>query len=258
MPQLATIAPVTTEFGSERRWGAGDVAIYIVGVVGLAASITIMFLGMRAVLNVGGYCAEGGPYVIETHCPEGVALLIPLSVFAGLGSAALIGWKGARLAGPWGALVLLAWPALFMSLGWNFLEFAFFPPPPETGIVLGWLIPGVLFEIMGAFPLLALLPDRDGLSRRRARGQPAHDAAAEGEARYSNELRRVRRRLLNGLVREAHERSSATGPATTLPEVEHDLVSKLERLAALHRAGSLSYDEFQRAKAALLGLRGEP
>ena len=100
-------------------------------------ALTIIWLSMRAVLDVGGYCAEGGPYVIAQHCPDGVAWLLPLSIFAGLGSAGLMGWKGAQLGGPYGGLVLLAWPALFISLGWNFLEFAFFPPEGMTGIELG-------------------------------------------------------------------------------------------------------------------------
>ena len=38
---------------------------------------------------------------------------------------------------------------LFGSLGWNFLEYAF----AEDGIVMGWLIPGIMFELM-ALPAL--------------------------------------------------------------------------------------------------------
>ena len=32
-----------------------------VGLVVLTASITLLFLGMRAVMDIGGMCAEGGP-----------------------------------------------------------------------------------------------------------------------------------------------------------------------------------------------------
>ena len=144
--------------GRRRGWGFVDVGLYLIGVAGLSASLTILWLGMRAVLDVGGYCAEGGPYVIAQHCPAGTALLIPLSIFGGLGSAALMAWKGAKLGSPWSVLVGLAWPALFISLGWNFLEFAFLPPAGMDGVQLGWLIPGVLFVIMGAVPLVGFLP----------------------------------------------------------------------------------------------------
>ena len=76
---------------------------------GLAASLAVLWLGMRAVMGVGGFCAEGGPYVIAHHCPEGTAWLIPLAVFAGLGSAGLTAWKGASLGAPWSGLIGLAW-----------------------------------------------------------------------------------------------------------------------------------------------------
>jgi hypothetical protein len=259
---------VTADLAGRRSWGIGDLALYLVGVAGLAASLTVLWLGMRAVMDVGGYCAEGGPYVIDVHCPDGVALLIPLSIFLGLGAAALAGIKGAALGGGWGAIVLLAWPALFISLGWNFLEYAFNPPGDEGGIVWGWLIPGVLFVLMGAFPLLALLPDRNR-ARRRPRAPAVYDAAAEGEARYANELKRQRRRLLNDLVHRANRQAAAGGQggdparseataavAGTAADADDDLVSRLERLAALYRAGSLSYDEYQRAKAAVIGEAG--
>jgi hypothetical protein len=243
---------------------------------------------MRAVLNVGGYCAEGGAYVIAQHCPDGAALLIPLAVFAGLGSAGLVGWKGAVLGGPWAGLVLLAWPGLFISLGWNFLEFAFFPPD-SSGIELGWLIPGVIFVIMGAAPLLGFLP---GSSASRALGSAAFSPRASGRDRYLDQLHGARATLLADLVERAEEQArasrigyaSAAGPdygggmvadyggvdagyggsgsvtgasgaalgATSEPDLDADLVSKLERLDALHRSGALSYIEFQRAKDALL------
>jgi hypothetical protein len=255
---VITIRRVTIEMTGGRGWRGRDLVLYLVGVAGLAASLTVLFLGMRAVMDVGGYCAEGGPYVIDTHCPEGVALLIPVSIFTGLGSVALVGIKGSTLGGSWGALALLAWPALFISLGWNFLEYAFNPPGDDNGIVLGWLIPGVLFVIMGAFPLLAFLP---GYRKRQpASVAPRHDAGAEGEARYASELKRTRRRLLNGLVqrvnRQAASSVSPAGPEGKTRDVDSpadvDLVGQLERLAKLYRSGSLTYDEYQRAKAAVI------
>ena len=56
-------------------------------------------------------------------------------------------WGGAALGGAWVGLVFLAWPALFLSLGWNFLEYGFFPP--EGGWVWSWIFCGVLFVADG-------------------------------------------------------------------------------------------------------------
>lgn len=226
-----------TGFGSNSRYGPADVAVYLLGTALLAACLTLVFLAMRAVMDVGGFCAEGGPYQIETHCPEGVAVLLPLAIFGGIGAAALMAWKGAQIGGIYVALVGLAWPALFLSLGWNFLEYALWPPPPDTGIVWGWLIPGVIFVIMGGVPLTFALP-----SRRAAfggGGVTGTDSPAD--------LRIARKRLLNDLVTTAHERGWG---------VQDDVVTKLERLASLRSAGAISDDEFEQAKRAVLGGAG--
>jgi putative oligomerization/nucleic acid binding protein len=225
-----TIARVN-EWGSGSRYGLVDVALYLIGIAGLAACLTLVFLSMRAVMDVGGFCAEGGPYEIQTHCPEGTVLLLPVSIFGGLGSAALAGWKGSQIGGPFGGLVALAWPALFISLGWNFLEYGLWPPGDEAGIVWGWLIPGIVFEVMGIVPLLGLLP-----SRRAFDGTGSADAPVA--------LTSARKRLLNDLVSHAHERGWGA---------QEDLVSKLERLATLRERGAITSDEFEAAKSAVIG-----
>ena len=236
-----------SEQGQRQGWNYLDVALFLVGIAGLAASLTILWLGMRAVLGVGGFCAEGGPYVITQHCPEGTAWLIPLAVFAGLGSAGLTGWEGSKLGAPWGGIVGLAWPGLFISLGWNFLEFAFFPPEGMDGIQLGWLIPGILFVIMGAFPLIGFLP---GGKSWQSNGSSATFAFADQEDK-NVDLAERRTRLLNDLVDHADVQPNATHAAQK-NAADDDLVSKLERLDALHRSGSLTYDEFQKAKQELI------
>jgi hypothetical protein len=44
-------------------------------VTGLSACITLVFLGMRAVMDIGGACADGGPYVSANPCPAVVKAL---------------------------------------------------------------------------------------------------------------------------------------------------------------------------------------
>lgn len=238
-----------TSPADNRRFGSLDLVIYAVGVAGLAMCLTLVFLAMRAVMDVGGFCAEGGPYVIETHCPEGVPLVLVGGIFGLFGFGGLTAWKGSVIGEPYGALVLLAWPALFLSLGWNFLEYALNPPPGQ-GIVWGWLIPGVLFVLMGGLPLLGVLPiantGRAGSARTRlstgiaprARSSPVIDAERATMATVMTEL-------LGQKVDEAAEESPDGAPSG-------DLVSKLERLAALRESGALSYAEFEQAKRALM------
>lgn len=234
MRGLVTIARVN-EWGSSSRYGLVDVALYLLGIGGLAACLTLVFLSMRAVMDVGGFCAEGGPYEIQTHCPEGTVLLLPLSIFGGLGSAALAAWKGSQIGGPFAGLVALAWPALFISLGWNFLEYGLWPPGDEGGIVWGWLIPGIVFEVMGIVPLLGLLPSRRAFDWTGTADSPAASTSA-------------RKRLLNDLVSHAHERGWGA---------QEDLVSKLERLAMLREQGAITADEFDAAKRAVIAGAGQ-
>ena len=78
-----------------------DVLIYAVGVAGLAMCLTLIFLSMRAVMDIGGFCAEGGPYVIETHCPDGVPLLLVGGIFGLFGFGGLMVWKGVVLGDPY-------------------------------------------------------------------------------------------------------------------------------------------------------------
>ena len=220
-----------------RRPGSGDTAVYLLAVAGLAACLTLVFLSMRAVLDIGGFCAEGGPFVIETHCPEGVPLLITGGIFGLFGFGGLMAWKGSRLGEPFGGLVMLAWPALFLSLGWNFLEFALWPPEPAEGIVWGWLIPGVIFMLMGGLPLLALLPS-GGAGRSGSRG---NGGVLLGGTGGDTSSRMQRAKLLAGMVQLRNARAT-----------DDDLVSKLERLSALRRDGTLTELEFEQAKRRIL------
>lgn len=109
-----------------------------------AFSFTGLYLSSTVVLGLGGFCASGGPYVIETECPASVVVLAPLGVFGifvALGLAfALARGFGTPLLGWW-------WPILFVGLGVAFLLSAL------EGNITGWII-AVLFVAMGVVPLV--------------------------------------------------------------------------------------------------------
>jgi hypothetical protein len=134
------------------------VAFTAIGWLGLAACLTMVFLGMRSVMDVGGSCADGGPYVSAQSCPDGATPSLLLGIFAGFGFGALASIGGAAVGGIWAATPLLAWSGLFGSLGFNFMDYGVFSAPADTGIEWGWAICGILFWAMAAGPLLAVLP----------------------------------------------------------------------------------------------------
>jgi hypothetical protein len=113
-------------------------AVTVVSVLVVAVSLTWTYLSMRAVMNVGGSCADGGPYVSAQPCPDG-SILIAVAVPA-LIIFSMIGTVSASVVGAPNLLVPM-WGGLFGSLGWNFLEYAFIGPD----LVWSWLVCGVMF-----------------------------------------------------------------------------------------------------------------
>ncbi|MET8160989.1 hypothetical protein ABZT47_31920 [Sphaerisporangium sp. NPDC005289] len=121
----------------------------LVGLGGVSCGMTVLFLGSRAVMSIGGSCGSGGPYVVAASCPDGVAWLVPASIFAGIAGIFVYAFSGLPV-GP--RLTMLAWPALFLSLGYAFLESAF----SGSSVDGGFVVCGVVFVLMGGVPLLAL------------------------------------------------------------------------------------------------------
>jgi hypothetical protein len=129
---------------------AARAGIVVGCVVVLGLSLAWAFLSMRAVMVVGGSCADGGPYVSAQPCPSGagfIGLAIPLMLLA----AFLGSFAAASLPAP--NLLVPMWAGLFGSLGWNFLEYGITTP---GGPVVGWIICGVVFWVM-ALPAVYLV-----------------------------------------------------------------------------------------------------
>jgi len=108
---------------------------------------TLLAVGASIVMGLGGFCASGGAYVIQTQCPDVVTWSAPVSIFGGL-IAVGIGVLVARGFGT--PLVSWAWPILFIGLG---LVFA------GSGIVSGvdgivFDLLAVMFVLMGGVPLV--------------------------------------------------------------------------------------------------------
>jgi hypothetical protein len=224
-----------------------DYVLFLAGVVGLTFAIASVWLGMRAVMDIGGYCASGGSaYEIAVQCPAGVDVIMVLAFPLGFLSGGVMVWTGSRIGGSYPGLVGLAWPALFLSLGWNFLQYAFHPPGGDGSIELGWLIPGVLFVLMVGFPLLGWIISRDHTTI----------LPGVGAQRTPKDLADVRRAVREAARLAASDEVSRSGYAgvgrVEVPAANDSLVSQLERLARLHAAGSISDAEYDKAKRALL------
>ncbi len=114
----------------------------------LALCLTMLFLAMRELMEIGGSCGQGGP-----DCPGATAATIPLSIIVGLGAGFASVFFSLMAGLP--VLAGLAWPVLFCSLGWNFLEYAF--DTSEGTVETGFLICGIVFWVMGAGPLVGVL-----------------------------------------------------------------------------------------------------
>jgi len=126
--------------------------VLLISVVILALTLTWAFLSMRAVMDVGGSCADSGPYVSAQPCPGGagfIAVAIPVMILATFaGTFAAISINAPNLLVP-------MWTILFGSLGWNFLEYGFTGPN-----VPGWIVCGIVFELMALPGLVAIVVSR--------------------------------------------------------------------------------------------------
>ncbi|HEX9992903.1 MAG TPA: SHOCT domain-containing protein [Acidimicrobiales bacterium] len=229
-----------------------------VGLGGVACALTVLSLSMRAVLDIGGSCATGGVYEVARPCPDGVAPLTVGAIFAGLAFALLY---AISLVPKGPSLLSLLWPALFLSLGWNFLDYGV-EPPGGDGIVWGWVVCAAIFALIGGAPLLLLLDVRRLRTVLWGDDGPAgwRSVVPTAPFRLDGSLDQPvlqwlgdtpeARASTNGTAAAA--RDTPTAPHANGVEPPADVVSRLERLADLRRRGVLSSSEFEAAKREVL------
>jgi hypothetical protein len=223
------------------------VGIFI-SLAGLTCGLTILFLGMRAVMDIGGYCAEGGPFEIRQTCPDGVPGLFLGGLWGGIIFCGIYVWQTIKHEVP--SFLALVWPALFLSLGWNFWEYGLNPPAPpgeEAGIVWSWIICGVVFFLMGGLPLIAAIPAVIKSFTKDDEEPPGFKSIVTEPLSV---LRNIKVRPTTPPTEDRPDPFKRQDPSTS--GASDDLVGELERLAALHRSGALGDSEYAAAKRRLL------
>jgi hypothetical protein len=145
-----------------------------------------------------------------------------------------------QLPGGWAGLLALAWPALFLSLGWNFLEFGLRPPGGDPGqVIWSWLFCAVVFFLMGGGPLAVAIWGAREARRSGGASRPGRGSVTIPRGRY--ELNLVDRRAGSGR------------PETAGRDHGEAVADRLERLVRLRERHDLTEAEFEAAKRATLG-----
>jgi len=124
------------------------IALFVTLVL-FGGSLTVLYFAMRAVMDVGGFCAAGGPYEISTPCPEGT--VAPLVIAPPLMVISLLAYIGLSRSTA-GAVTL--WATIFGALGWNFVDKGLIAPRVAgEAMIWGWMLPGAVFWVMALVPL---------------------------------------------------------------------------------------------------------
>jgi len=249
-----------------------DVLLLALAVAGMAICITLLYEGMRAVMDVGGACADGGPYVSAQPCPDGTPVAMffgafGLFAFGGLGMV-----YGAKVGG-YGWVPLLAWTGLFAALGWNFLDYGLVNPPEGQGIEWGYVIPGVLFQLMAWVPVVfvilglwgtrtssggtgasRIVPNRIVPNSMRGSAFPKATAIdvvdTSPRPAIATTVRQQQLRAIDTLMGAAVADARAGSPGTSGDT--QALLDHLERLGDMRDHGLLTTTEYETAKEAVM------
>jgi hypothetical protein len=236
-----------------------------VGTLGFVVCLTLVYESMRSVMDIGGSCASGGPYTINRPCPEGVAWVMPVAIFGMLFFTAMSLLASFSEGGP--RPYVFAWSALFLALGWNFLEYGF--DAPGGGTSVSWLVCGFVFVAMGGIPLLGLFwktaarwalwgPAEEPLrpTPTRAPSSPSPHtpapAAAGGLVLAPTPVVATSPTFGLPLSPTQPDANEAEPEAEPEPEAERDVVDRLERLADLREKGLIDEQEYEQVKDKIL------
>lgn len=151
------VAPVRARGSRARRLPSLGV---LVGGAGFAAGLTCVYMAMRHLMVTSdGYCASGGPYQIASghQCGGGEVGLLLGGILGALVFGGLFSATTSAGAGPGSGMDagFLMWTALFGTLGFNFLSLGSDPPKGVSGSG-GWVVTGVVFELMALGGLIPL------------------------------------------------------------------------------------------------------
>lgn len=119
-----------------------------VGAAGFVVCLVAATVAMREfMIETGGACASGGPYISAQECPAGTTALLFGGLLGGIFFALLLAGSSAALGGPVLAPALAMWAATFGAFGWNFIDLGILDPPGGE-VEVGWAISGALFWAM--------------------------------------------------------------------------------------------------------------
>jgi hypothetical protein len=145
-------APAPADVTHPGKIPYGAVIGAVVCTFALAVCITLIQLTHRAIMDLGGFVASGGPYAI-THPAPDWTWIWPVA-FIGVWVFAI---AQAFFANKARAFNLLAatWCVMFLWAGISFLQYGF-DPPGGGGLAWGWIVAGVTFTLTGLVPVLAI------------------------------------------------------------------------------------------------------
>jgi hypothetical protein len=138
------------------------------GAAGFVACLVCLYSGMRDVMRTsGGFCANGGAYVIAQHCTSGDVRLVMVGILGALVSAGVVAVATGWLDGPVLGISLTMWSAMFGALGWNFIQ------PPRAHSSGGWIVSGVAFWALALGGLIPVAVMVFAWLRRGGKPEPA-------------------------------------------------------------------------------------